>query len=160
MKNGTLSQMIATSKDWQTLQPTTQVLGVSPLPQSGDTQAVLSHVQGVVVPRSVNDPEFAWQFLRFLVRPEIQKRIIEAEKVTPSRLDLVQEYLNHDQLGVFARQAKTSTPVNSLISKSKLETTINTFSSPFNSADLKSAQETINQTLKTQSVIRKSIQKK
>lgn len=62
----------------------------------------------LVVLKNSQHPQEAWLFLKFLSQEEVSKKYFLLTKNPPSRLDLIQNYLNDPASGVFVRQILTS----------------------------------------------------
>lgn len=84
-------------------------IGVAAMPQPGTTPVTYSGYRGFAVSRQSEFPEWAWDFvLNFTADPQNASMYVEAVGLPPALRSLIGAYLNHADLGVFARQALTA----------------------------------------------------
>ena len=88
-----------------------KVIRVGFLPQFGDPRSsgsrkVIANVLAFSVPRTTQNPDIAWRFLKFAARKENLRSFYNAVKLPTARLDLITEQASDPDIGIFVRQAK------------------------------------------------------
>jgi len=84
--------------------------GIAPLPQFAHSSSKINYgnTMSLVVSKNSKHPQESWKFLKFLSQKESARLYFLQTKNPPSRLDLIQEYLNDPISGIFIRQILTS----------------------------------------------------
>jgi ABC-type glycerol-3-phosphate transport system substrate-binding protein len=70
------------------------------------SRLVIAKVLGFAVPRTAENSELSWKFLKFLAKKEIASSFHNTTKLPTARLDLIVEQASDPDLGFFVRQAK------------------------------------------------------
>jgi multiple sugar transport system substrate-binding protein len=84
--------------------------GIAPLPQFAHSSSKINYgnTMSLVVSKNSKHSQESWKFLKFLSQKENARFYFLQTKNPPSRLDLIQEYLNDPISGIFIRQILTS----------------------------------------------------
>lgn len=84
--------------------------GIAPLPQFANSPSKINYGQTMVlsVLQSSKHPQESWNFLKFLSQKNNAQNYFLQTKNPPTRLDLIQEYLNDLDSGIFIREIATS----------------------------------------------------
>ena len=76
------------------------------VPGKPTSKEIIGYPYGLVVPRTSENADTAWKFLKFAAKKENQISFWTETGMPTARLDLIAEQASHPELGVFARQAK------------------------------------------------------
>ncbi len=84
-------------------------LAIARLPQiEGNPEANFANYWVWTVAKKSKETETAWNFLNYLVKQENEKQYLDRAKRPPANKALIEDYLDDEQMGVFASQILTS----------------------------------------------------
>ncbi|MFH1551746.1 MAG: extracellular solute-binding protein [bacterium] len=83
---------------------------VAPMPQIKDSAQDINYANywGLTVSRNCDDPNEAWQFIKWLSQKENTQKYLELSGTPTARRDIIFSQKNDPDLGVFAEQALTA----------------------------------------------------
>jgi ABC-type glycerol-3-phosphate transport system substrate-binding protein len=84
--------------------------GIAPLPQFANSPSIINYGQTMTlaVLKNSSHHQESWNFLKFLSQKNNAQNYFLQTKNLPTRLDLIQEYLNDLDSGIFIREIGTS----------------------------------------------------
>jgi multiple sugar transport system substrate-binding protein len=84
-------------------------LSIARLPQiQGNPEVNFANYWAWTVSKKSEQPETAWNFLNYLIKEENEKQYLDRASRPPAHRSLIEDYLDNEELGVFASQILTS----------------------------------------------------